>query len=192
MKISTRGEYGLRALMEMGMDDGAALSLRDIAQRQQVSLDYLEQIVPALKSAGLIKSKRGAQGGYYLAKAAADITVYDALVALEGGFEPMICVGEDAGAKTAATAGCGASGSCAVQEVWQELQSAIEGVLKKPDFSRIIAAPGRTIRRANSHLPRTRNPAFGGFELRFQLSVRQLSGAQTRTFAATVNSHDNF
>ena len=47
------------------MDAGAALSLRDIAQRQQISLDYLEQIVPALKSAGLIKSKRGAQGGYF-------------------------------------------------------------------------------------------------------------------------------
>lgn len=130
MKISTRGEYGLRALMEMGMDEGQSLSLRDIAERQQISLDYLEQIVPALKSAGLIKSKRGAQGGYFLAKAPEDITAYDALVALEGGFEPMICVGEDAGAKSPATASCGASGSCAVQEVWQELQTAIETVLK--------------------------------------------------------------
>ncbi len=138
MKISTRGEYGLRALMEMGMDDGAALSLRDIAERQQVSLDYLEQIVPALKNAGLIKSKRGAQGGYFLAKNAADITVYDALVALEGGFEPMICVNEDADAKTPATSGCGASGSCAVQEVWQELQSAIEGVLKNLTLAELL------------------------------------------------------
>ena len=120
------------------MDDGQALSLRDIAQRQQVSLDYLEQIVPALKGAGLIKSKRGAQGGYYLARDAADITVYDALVALEGGFEPMICVGEDAGAKTAATSGCGASGSCAVLEVWQELQSAIEGVLKNLTLAELL------------------------------------------------------
>ena len=120
------------------MDDGAALSLRDIAQRQQVSLDYLEQIVPALKGAGLIKSKRGAQGGYFLAKPAADITVYDALVALEGGFEPMICVGEDADAKTPATSGCGAAGSCAVQEVWQELQSAIEGVLKNLTLAELL------------------------------------------------------
>ena len=138
MKISTRGEYGLRALMEMGMDEGAALSLRDIAERQQVSLDYLEQIVPALKGAGLIKSKRGAQGGYYLARAAHEITVYDALVALEGGFEPMICVGEDALAKSEKAAGCGASGSCAVQEVWQELQSAIEGVLKNLTLAELL------------------------------------------------------
>ena len=124
--------------MEMGMDEGEALSLRDIAGRQQISLDYLEQIVPALKGAGLIKSKRGAQGGYYLAKAPAEITVYDALVALEGGFEPMICVGDDASAKTESSAGCGASGSCAVQEVWQELQSAIETVLKSLTLAELL------------------------------------------------------
>lgn len=128
--------------MEMGMDEGEALSLRDIAERQQISLDYLEQIVPALKTAGLIKSKRGAQGGYFLAKAPENITVYDALVALEGGFEPMICVGEDAGAKSSATSGatvgCGASGSCAVQEVWQELQAAIETVLKALTLAELL------------------------------------------------------
>ena len=124
--------------MEMGMDAGQSLSLRDIAERQQVSLDYLEQIVPALKGAGLIKSKRGAQGGYFLAKAPEEITVYDALVALEGSFEPMICVSEDAESKAPNVAGCGASGSCAVQEVWQELQAAIEGVLKNLTLAELL------------------------------------------------------
>ena len=77
MRISTRGEYGLRALMELGMETGEALSLRDIAERQHISLDYLEQIMPALKSASLIKARRGAQGGYLLAKPAEEITVFD-------------------------------------------------------------------------------------------------------------------
>ena len=134
MKISTRGEYGLRALMELGMDAGTALSLRDIAERQQISLDYLEQIVPALKGAGLIQSKRGAQGGYFLARAPEEITVYDALRALEGSLGTMICVSET----DQANSNCGASGSCAVQEVWQELQVAIEGVLKNLTLAELL------------------------------------------------------
>jgi Rrf2 family protein len=142
MKISTRGEYGLRALMELGMEPDKGLSLRDIAKRQNISLDYLEQIVPALKVAGLIKSKRGAQGGYQLAKSPDDITMYDALRALEGSFEPMIClseVEEMPGAKPSVkNTNCGASGSCAVQEVWRELQDAIEGVLKSLTLAEML------------------------------------------------------
>jgi Rrf2 family protein len=136
MKISTRGEYGLRALMELGLEPGKGLSLRDIAHRQRISLDYLEQIVPALKSAGLVKAKRGAQGGYQLAREAADITVYDALRALEGPFEPMICLSSEEGAED--TVACGASGSCAVQEVWRELRDAVEMVLKKLTLAELL------------------------------------------------------
>ncbi len=124
--------------MELGMDAGQALSLRDIAERQQISLDYLEQIVPALKSAGLIQSKRGAQGGYFLARTPEQITVYDALRALEGSFEPMICVSESDDEGSPQTSNCGASGSCAVQEVWQELQAAIEGVLKNLTLAELL------------------------------------------------------
>jgi Rrf2 family protein len=127
MKISTRGEYGLRALMELGSEPGVALSLRDIAGRQRISLDYLEQIVPTLKSAGLIRSRRGAQGGYLLAKEPSEITVYDALLALEGPLDPMSCLstGPDE------DRGCLASNSCAVQEVWREMKDAVEGVLRR-------------------------------------------------------------
>jgi Rrf2 family protein len=134
MRISTRGEYGLRALMELGMEPGVALSLRDIAQRQQISLDYLEQIVPSLKSAGLIKAKRGAHGGYQLAKPSTDITAYDALVALEGTFNPMACLANT----TEEGENCLASGSCAVQEVWSDMKTAVEDVLKKKTLAHMI------------------------------------------------------
>ena len=134
MRISTRGEYGLRALMELGMEPGVALSLRDIANRQQISLDYLEQIVPSLKSAGLIKAKRGAHGGYQLAKAPKDITAYDALVALEGTFNPMACLSD----KLDEDENCLASGSCSVQEVWSEMKTAVEGVLKNKTLAQMI------------------------------------------------------
>ena len=136
MRISTRGEYGLRALIEMGMTPDEALSLRDIAGRQHISLDYLEQIVPALKAAGLVQARRGAHGGYQLAKPAEEITVYDALLALEGPLDPMMCLSTELGE---ASGGCLASGSCAVQEVWSEMKDAMEAVLKKKTLAHMIA-----------------------------------------------------
>ena len=136
MKITTRGEYGLRALMELGTAPEKGLSLRDIAKRQHISLDYLEQIVPGLRSAGLIQSRRGAQGGYSLAKPAAEITVYDALVALEGPMDPMMCL--TTAPESAVGSGCMASGSCAVQEVWQEMKEAVEKVVKRLTLAELI------------------------------------------------------
>ena len=124
--------------MELGLEPERGLSLRDIAGRQHISLDYLEQIVPALRGAGLVRSRRGAQGGYQLAKPPAEITVYEALVALEGPFEPMLCLSNEAEGETVRSSACGASGSCAVQEVWQELREAIEGVLKKLTLEELL------------------------------------------------------
>lgn len=135
MKISTRGEYGLRALMELGMEAEKGLSLRDIAQRQHISLDYLEQIVPALKAAGLVRAKRGAQGGYMLARPAAEITVYDALVALEGPLDPQSCLATTLDEEQS---GCMASGSCVIQEVWQEMKEALEVVLQRLTLAELV------------------------------------------------------
>lgn len=136
MKISTRGEYGLRLLMELGAATGG-LSLRDAAGKQGISLDYLEQIVPALKAAGLLKAKRGAGGGYQLAKPAGEITIYEALIALEGPLYPMACV-SDALLQERNLPTCGASGSCAVQEVWREMAQAIENVLRRLTLGELL------------------------------------------------------
>jgi Rrf2 family protein len=159
MRISTRSEYGLRALMELGAEPDRALSLRDIANRQHISLEYLEQLMPALKKAGLIRARRGAQGGYQLTKPAAEITVYDIMTALEGAFDPMQCLSSMAGAGVSAASvigagetgtdipvevqdepadGCGASGSCAVQEVWRQVKNVVEAVLKKITLAQLI------------------------------------------------------
>ena len=135
MRISTRGEYGLRALIELGMEPDKGLPLRDISQRQHISLDYLEQIVPALKAAGLVRSKRGATGGYQLARPAGEITIYEAMIALEGPFDPMMCLTES---PEEDKLGCLASGSCAVQEVWQEMKTAVEVVLKKLTLGELV------------------------------------------------------
>jgi Rrf2 family protein len=85
MKISTKGRYGLKAMMDLAIYSyGEPLNLKSIAERQKVSEKYLEHIFSALKKAGLIKSIKGTQGGYILAQAAADTTVGNVIRALEG------------------------------------------------------------------------------------------------------------
>lgn len=123
------------------MEPDRGLSLRDIAGRQHISLDYLEQIVPALKAAGLVKARRGAQGGYTIAKPASEITIYDALVALEGPLDPMMCLSTVSASDDAS---CFASGSCAVQEVWREMKNAVEKVLKRMTLAQLIERQQRS------------------------------------------------
>lgn len=92
MKLSTKGRYGLRAIVDIavfGEKEPAAVSA--ISERQDISIRYLEQLLSKLKKAGLVKSIRGAQGGYVLAGNAEDISVGDVLRALEGDLTPVDC-----------------------------------------------------------------------------------------------------
>lgn len=87
MKVSTRGRYGLRALVDMTIHSGdAPISLVQVANRQKISLNYLEQVFGTLRKAGIVNSIKGAGGGYKLARAAEEITVREVLEALEGEF----------------------------------------------------------------------------------------------------------
>jgi Rrf2 family protein len=100
MKLSTRGRYGLKAMFDLALNDGdTPVSLTSIAERQGISVNYLEQLIAPLKKADLVKSVRGAQGGYLLNKPADQITVADILTVLEGPLGPTECVrllGDDA------------------------------------------------------------------------------------------------
>lgn len=85
MKISTKGRYGLKAMLDMAVYSlGDQVTLKSIAQRQKISEGYLEQVFSALRKAGLIKGIKGSQGGYFLNRSASDITVGEILRALEG------------------------------------------------------------------------------------------------------------
>ena len=90
MKISTKGRYGLRAVLDIAMQDEAA-SVSSIAARQFISENYLEKLIAMLKKAGIVNSLRGAQGGYVLAKPAEEISVGEVLRALEGDLNPVDC-----------------------------------------------------------------------------------------------------
>ena len=92
MKLSTKGRYGLRAMIDLARySEVEPVSINSIAARQNISERYLEQLVALLRKAGLVKSIRGATGGYILAKDAAEISVGDILRALEGSLEPVKC-----------------------------------------------------------------------------------------------------
>ena len=87
MKISTKGRYGLRALVDLAANgDNTTVSLVSVAQRQKISLNYLEQVFATLRKAGIVKSVKGAQGGYMLSKKPEEICLGEILIALEGRF----------------------------------------------------------------------------------------------------------
>lgn len=114
MKLSTRGRYGVRAMLELAMNQGnGPVPLRDLALRQEISAKYLEQLLIPLKGAGLVKSVRGARGGYLLAKTPQDISLYDIVRSLEGPLAPVECVQDPKF--------CDRVGGCTVHMVWGEM-----------------------------------------------------------------------
>lgn len=120
MKLSTKGRYGLRAIIDLARySEEAPVSIGCIAQRQSISESYLEQIVAMLRKAGLVKSIRGASGGYVLAKGADEISVGDVLRVLEGSLEPVKC------AAFYSEEGCAASDGCVTKYVWKKINDSI-------------------------------------------------------------------
>ena len=123
MKISTRGRYALRFMIDLARyGNGPYALLRDIAARQRISLKYLEQIATALGKAGLIKSIRGPQGGYRLTRSPQEYTVGDILRLTEGDLAPVPCAAQD-------PADCPRSEDCATLPVWRGLNRVINEYL---------------------------------------------------------------
>lgn len=122
MKLSTKGRYGLKAMFELAINYGKEpISIKYISDRQNISERYLEQIFSKLKKAGLIKSIRGAQGGYFLAKEPNDISVGDILNVLEGPITISECLKEEGS--------CSNSSRCVTRLVWKKMKDAIDEVV---------------------------------------------------------------
>ncbi|MGQ9666411.1 MAG: RrF2 family transcriptional regulator [Anaerolineae bacterium] len=116
MKFSAKEQYGLRAMVELARCYGQGpVSLADVAQAEGLSLPYLEQIAADLRRAGLLESRRGAYGGYLLARPPAEISVADIIIALEGSLVQVPCVA-DGDAQEGA--GCARETVCATRGVW--------------------------------------------------------------------------
>ncbi len=124
MKISTKGHYGVQAMFDLAQHYGKGpVSLKSVAERQDLSEHYLEQLIAGLRKAGLVKSVRGAQGGYILARDPADIKVGDIIRVLEGPIVPVECVG------AAEPEQCLKAEFCVTRNIWEKVRNSIEDVL---------------------------------------------------------------
>ena len=137
MKISSRTEYGIRVLVTLARtDDGACLSLAEIARREKLPHAYLEQLVGDLRRAGLVSSTRGVAGGYRLARPATDIAMTDAVRALDGPLLEMPCAGiED-------LEHCDRPQPCSVHEVFQRVYESLSASLGASTLADVAATAG--------------------------------------------------
>ena len=145
MKISTKGKYGLRAMIDLAQySEQEAVSISSIAQRQKISESYLEQLVAKLKKAGLVVSIRGAAGGYRLARPASGISVGDVLRALEGDFRAVICTAQT-------EEGCEGEELCVTKYVWQRINESIEKTVDEMMIDQLVAESRKAQEKAKNH-----------------------------------------
>lgn len=132
MKISTKGRYALRLMLDIALHGAAApVPLKDVAERQAISVKYLEQITASLVRAGFLKSIRGPQGGYLLAKSPAECTVGLILRQMEGSMIPVACLERNG-------TDCKRQEECVTQRIWKELDQAIRSVVDKYTLEDLI------------------------------------------------------
>ena len=122
MKLSTKGKYGLRAFIDLAASgEGQPVSILSIAQRQEISISYLEKLMAMLKKASLVESVRGVNGGYTVARPMDEISVGDVLRALEGDLAPVECAGIESGQASQ----CSGSSQCVSKIVWKRINDSI-------------------------------------------------------------------
>ena len=132
MKISTRGRYALRMMLDMALaDSGKPVRVKEIAERQEISEKYMEQIMSILNKAGFVRSVRGPQGGYFLTRKPEEYTVGMILRLTEGSLSPVDCL--DEGAEN-----CPRQESCVTFILWKQLNDAIRGVVDKVTLQDLV------------------------------------------------------
>lgn len=137
MKITTRTEYGIRVLIALARaEDGACLSLAEIARREKLPHAYLEQLIGDLRRAGIVTSTRGHSGGYRLALPAGDVAMSDAIRALEGPLLEMPCAGADD------LEHCDRPQPCSVHEVFQRVYESLSASLGATNLAEVAETAG--------------------------------------------------
>lgn len=133
MKISTKGRYALRLMLDIALNDAKTpVRVKDIAERQQISDKYLEQIVSSLNKAGFVKSLRGPQGGYRLTKKPEEYTVGMILRLIEGSLAPVACLDDDVN-------NCTRADRCPTLILWEKLYEAISEVVDNITLADLIS-----------------------------------------------------
>ena len=140
MKVSTKGRNALRLMIDLGLNgsDGSYISLKDVSNRQNISVKYLEQIVTPLSRAGMVRSARGAQGGYRLSKDPKDYTAGDILRALEGSLAPISCL-------EFMPNECEQHDMCATIEFWEGMNKVITDYVDSVTLEQLIEQQKRRV-----------------------------------------------
>jgi Rrf2 family transcriptional regulator, cysteine metabolism repressor len=148
MKVSTRGEYGVRAMVALARNYGAGpMSIAAVAKESAVPYAYLEQLIVPLRKAGLVESKRGAQGGYQLTRPPEQVVVGEVYRVMEGPVAPMDCVSENEADQT-----CPLIDGCETRPVWLKVRDSIVGALDSLTLADLINQ-GRARRQARAGKP---------------------------------------
>jgi len=142
MLFSSRSEYGVRVMVELaraGRDGpGVVVPLAEVASRQDLPVAYLEHLVARLRRAGLVKSRRGARGGYLLARDPELITLAEVIEALEGAIAPIECISEGPEGRLVCAREPGVEGGCPTKLLWTRVQGAILRTLKETTVADLI------------------------------------------------------
>jgi Rrf2 family cysteine metabolism transcriptional repressor len=146
--FTTKAEYGVRLLIQLGLkDSGHPVSLKAVAEAEDLPLAYLERIAALLKKAGLVSSTRGAHGGYVLAAPAEEITMDRVVLALEGAIAPMECFFEDHAGETRVQCNHHDPGTqsqhCATKLLWTRVQLGVIRSLQRTTLAELIAFASR-------------------------------------------------
>jgi Rrf2 family cysteine metabolism transcriptional repressor len=144
MLFSTKAEYGVRLMIELGRQPGSTpISLNSVAEAERLPLSYLEHLVAKLRKAGLVTSTRGAHGGYRLAKPAAEITMDAVVQALEGQIAPMECFHETPEGRVLCShedllVGGDSAGGCATKLLWTRVQNGVTKALAGTTLAELV------------------------------------------------------
>jgi len=131
MKISTKSQYGLRALIYLAKSDKKVCPLKEIAEKEAISFDYLEKIISKLQKEGIVMAKRGKNGGYLLASPAKKIKIKNIIDALEGEFVSIKCLSQK-------SFKCPKQKNCLAKDFWQTLKKSIDDTLNKITLADLI------------------------------------------------------
>jgi len=148
MIFTTKAEYGVRLLVELGRHHGnGPVSLKAIAEAEGLPLAYLERIVALLKRAGLVESTRGAHGGYRLARDPVDVHMDEVILALEGAVAPMSCFVDDRDERAGVLCSHVADdrGGCATRLLWMRVQGGVMEKLHQTSLSELVTFAGGSV-----------------------------------------------
>ncbi len=146
MKVSTKGRYALRLMIDLGMHGiDKFVSLKDVSRRQHISIKYLEQIVTPLNHAGLLRSARGAQGGYHLARKPEEYTAGQILRAIEGSMAPIVCLEYEPNE-------CEYYSQCATVEFWEGMKRVIDEYIDGVTLEQLVESYKKRLERCGDQI----------------------------------------